>query len=65
MSTPTENKYKEALKNFISSSKNKEEIYAYSVAVWTATRQGSGLSFSQIAEVIDKTFKEYTERNDV
>lgn len=64
MSTPLE-KYKEALKTFIGSNKNKEAIYAYSVAVWTATRSGGGLSFSQISDALDKTFKEYTERNDV
>jgi hypothetical protein len=45
--------------------KNKEAIYAYSVAVWTATRSGGGLSFSQISDALDETFKEYTERNDV
>jgi hypothetical protein len=64
MSTQLE-KYKEALKSFISSNKDKEAIYAYSVAVWTATRSGGGLSFNQIAEIIDETYKEYTERNDV
>lgn len=64
MSTPIE-KYKEAVRSFIRSSKDKEAVYTYSVAVWTATRSGGGLSFSQIAAALDEAFKEYTERNDV
>jgi len=52
-------KYKEAARRFIRSSKDKEAIYQYSVAVWTATLPGSGLSFYDISSALDEVLFEY------
>lgn len=58
MSTPLE-KYKEAARRFVRSSKDKEAIYQYSVAVWTVTLPGSGLSFVDISAALDEVLLEY------
>lgn len=56
--TPIE-KYREAARKFIRSNKDKEAIYQYSVAVWTATLPGSGISFSDISEILNEVISEY------
>lgn len=56
--TPLE-KYKEAARKFIRSNKDKEAIYQYSVAVWTATIPGSGISFSDVSEILNEVIAEY------
>lgn len=58
MSIPLE-KYREAARTFIRSNKDKEAIYRYSVAVWTATIPGSGLSFVDISNVLEQEFSDY------
>jgi len=56
--TPLE-KYREAARKFIRSSKDKEAIYQYSVAVWTATIPGSGVSFSDVSDILNEVIYEY------
>ena len=56
--TPLE-KYREAAQKFIRSNKDKEAIYQYSVAVWTATIPGSGVSFSDVSKVLSEVITEY------
>lgn len=56
--TPIE-KYREAARKFIRSNKDKEAIYQYSVAVWTATLPGSGISFSDVSEILNEVISEY------
>lgn len=56
--TPLE-KYREAARKFIRSSKDKEAIYQYSVAVWTATIPGSGVSFSDVSDILNEVIHEY------
>jgi len=56
--TPLE-KYREAARKFIRSNKDKEAIYQYSVAVWTATIPGSGVSFSDVSNVLNEVISEY------
>jgi len=56
--TPLE-RFRESAKKFIRSNKDKEAIYQYSVAVWTATIPGSGLSFMDIFDVLDEEFDKH------
>lgn len=56
--TPLE-RFRESAKTFIRSNKDKEAIYQYSVAVWTATIPGSGLSFMDIFDVLDEEFDKH------
>ena len=56
--TPLE-KYREAARKFIRSNKDKEAIYQYSVAVWTATLPGGGVSFSDVSNVLNEVITEY------
>jgi len=56
--TPIE-RFRESAKKFIRSNKDKEAIYQYSVAVWTATIPGSGLSFMDIFDVLDEEFDKH------
>ena len=56
--TPLE-RFRESAKKFIRSNKDKEAIYQYSVAVWTATIPGSGLSFMGIFDVLDEEFDKH------
>lgn len=51
-------RYKEAVRVFVKSTKDKEAIYQYSVAVWAATIPGSGLSFYDLDKVLDEVVKE-------
>ena len=52
-------RFRESAKTFIRSNKDKEAIYQYSVAVWTATIPGSGLSFMDIFDVLDEEFDKH------
>lgn len=56
--TPIE-KYREAARKFIRSNKDKEAIYQYSVAVWTVILPGSGISFSDVSEILNEVISEY------
>lgn len=62
--TPLE-KYREAARKFIRSNKDKEAIYQYSVAVWTATLPGSGISFSDVSEILNEVIAEYVREETV
>ena len=62
--TPLE-KYKEAARKFIRSNKDKEAIYQYSVAVWTATLPGSGISFSDVSDILNQVIAEYVREETV
>lgn len=62
--TPLE-KYREAARKFIRSNKDKEAIYQYSVAVWTATLPGSGISFSDVSEILNEVISEYVREETV
>jgi hypothetical protein len=62
--TPLE-KYREAARKFIRSNKDKEAIYQYSVAVWTATLPGSGISFSDVSDILNQVIAEYVREETV
>ena len=49
--------FKQKLQEFKASKQNEEDVFTFVIAVWSATKFGSGISFPDVKLIIDEVYK--------